>query len=180
MESAITSRDTSEYFMPSVPIDIPSDMVMVPNICGMAPAVLNAASARVAKAPIPMLQGVMVLCAFATPTMGLSKSLSPKPTARSRARLGERCTPCVTILLLRFSDMIYPLIVSAVVQRAGAEYVAGGILQESSGLIHSATCHVIVSPARSGTPFSLPKRTSLGTTQLRFSRVRVSRLRGRW
>ena len=45
MESAITSRDTSEYFMPSVPIEMPSEMVMVPNICGMAPAFFNAASA---------------------------------------------------------------------------------------------------------------------------------------
>ena len=29
MESAMTSRDTSEYFMPSVPIEIPSEIVIV-------------------------------------------------------------------------------------------------------------------------------------------------------
>ena len=38
IESAITSRETSEYFMPSVPIEMPSLTVMVPKICGMAPA----------------------------------------------------------------------------------------------------------------------------------------------
>ena len=35
IESAMTSRDTREYFMPSVPIEIPSLTVMVPNTCGM-------------------------------------------------------------------------------------------------------------------------------------------------
>ena len=35
MESAITSRETSEYFIPSVPMEMPSLTVMVPKICGM-------------------------------------------------------------------------------------------------------------------------------------------------
>ena len=38
MASAITSRDTSEYFIPSVPIDMPSLTVIVPKVWGMAPA----------------------------------------------------------------------------------------------------------------------------------------------
>ena len=46
IESAMTSRETSEYFIPSVPIEIPSLTVMVPKICGMAPAARTAASAR--------------------------------------------------------------------------------------------------------------------------------------
>ena len=46
IESAITSRETSEYFMPSVPIEMPSLTVMVPKICGIAPAARTAASAR--------------------------------------------------------------------------------------------------------------------------------------
>ena len=46
IESAMTSRETSEYFIPSVPIEMPSLTVMVPKICGMAPAALTAASAR--------------------------------------------------------------------------------------------------------------------------------------
>src|SRR5689334_25011717 len=36
--SQITSRDTSEYFMPSVPIEMPSVTVGKPKVCGMAPA----------------------------------------------------------------------------------------------------------------------------------------------
>ena len=61
IESAMTSRDTKEYFIPSVPIEIPSLIVIVPNIWGMAPASLVLASARFAKPSKPMLQGVMVL-----------------------------------------------------------------------------------------------------------------------
>ena len=38
IESAMTSRETSEYFIPSVPIEIPSLTVMVPKTCGIAPA----------------------------------------------------------------------------------------------------------------------------------------------
>ncbi|EQD24626.1 MAG: hypothetical protein D084_Lepto4C00397G0001 [Leptospirillum sp. Group IV 'UBA BS'] len=72
---------------------------MVPNVCGMAPALLRAFSAREASVPSPMLQGVMLLVPFATPTMGFSKSPSPNPVACRRARLGERCIPWVTVLL---------------------------------------------------------------------------------
>ena len=42
---------------------------------------------------MPALQGFIVEWPFATPTIGLSKSPSPKPTARNIARLGERATP---------------------------------------------------------------------------------------
>ena len=57
----MTSRETSEYFIPSVPIAIPSLTVIVPNICGIAPAPRTAASARFARVSSPMLQGVIVL-----------------------------------------------------------------------------------------------------------------------
>ncbi len=43
---------------------------------------------------MPALHGFIVLWPLATPTIGLSKSPSPNPTARSIARLGERATPC--------------------------------------------------------------------------------------
>ena len=58
--SAITSRDTREYFIPSVPIPMPSETVGVPNICAFAPAsskALTAASANFCK---PLLHGVIV------------------------------------------------------------------------------------------------------------------------
>src|SRR6266540_4360429 len=90
IESAITSRDTSEYFIPSVPMPMPSVTVGKPKVCGFAPACSSAATARSTSGWIPALQGFMVECPFATPTIGLSKSPSPKPTARSIARFGER------------------------------------------------------------------------------------------
>src|SRR5690242_12193016 len=41
--------------------------------------------------------------------MGFSKSWSPKPTARSIARFGERATPCVMIRLRRLFGIGRPL-----------------------------------------------------------------------
>src|SRR6266853_2250259 len=103
--SAMTSRETSEYFMPSVPMPMPSVTVGTPNTCGIAPAAFTAAAARSTSGWIPALQGFMVECPLATPTIAFSKSPSPKPTARSIARLGERASPWVMVLLLQLSDM---------------------------------------------------------------------------
>jgi hypothetical protein len=102
MESAITSRETSEHFMPSVPIEMPSLTVMVPKTWGIPPAVRMAPSAASARSPRPALQGVMLLWACATPTIGFSKSPSENPTARSMARFGARSSPSVTMRLRRF------------------------------------------------------------------------------
>jgi hypothetical protein len=60
------------------------------------------------------------------PTMGFSKSPSPKPTARSMARLGERCTPWVTMRLLRLSGMGFSCALRATgAVRQGTEAAAG-------------------------------------------------------
>ncbi len=74
MQSAMTSREISEYFMPSVPIDMPSEMVGVPKICGLASEALMAATAASARRCRPELHGVMVEWPLAMPTIGLSKS----------------------------------------------------------------------------------------------------------
>src|SRR5256885_13817125 len=103
IESAITSRETSEYFMPSVPMPMPSVTVGKPNTCGIAPAAFTAATARSTSGWIPALQGFMVECPLATPTIAFWKSPSPKPTARSIARFGERAAPWVMVLLLQLS-----------------------------------------------------------------------------
>ena len=42
MESAMTSRETSEAFMPCVPMVMPSEMVMVLNSIGRAAGFANA------------------------------------------------------------------------------------------------------------------------------------------
>ena len=104
--SAITSRDTSEYFMPSVPMPMPSVTVGTPNTCGIAPACFSAAMARSTSGWMPALHGFIVLWPLATPTIGFSKSPSPKPTARNMARLGERATPCVMRRERRLNDML--------------------------------------------------------------------------
>ena len=106
--SAITSRDTSEYFIASVPMPMPSVTVGNPNTCGFAPACSSPAIARSTSGWMPALQGFMVEWPLATPTIGLSKSPSPKPTARSIARFGERATPWVMRRLRRFKA-IFPI-----------------------------------------------------------------------
>jgi hypothetical protein len=61
MESAMTSRDTREYFIASVPIAMPSLTVIVPNTWGIVLADRSAASARSARASIPTVHGVTLL-----------------------------------------------------------------------------------------------------------------------
>jgi hypothetical protein len=70
MQSLITSRLTRLYFMPSVPIAMPSLMVGVPNTCALPPASSMPAIAASASFCRPLLHGVMVLWPLATPTMG--------------------------------------------------------------------------------------------------------------
>src|SRR5262245_28859596 len=104
--SAITSREMSEYFMPSVPMPMPSVTVGKPNTCGIAPAAFTAAAALSTSGWMPALQGFMVEWPLATPTIALSKSPSPNPTARSIARFGERASPWVIVLLLQLSAIL--------------------------------------------------------------------------
>jgi hypothetical protein len=96
IESAMTSRETSEYFMPSVPIDMPSEMVMVLKITALPLAWLAPSAAFSASLSMCMLQGVTMLQVEAMPIWGFLKSASSKPTARSIARLGARSTPSTT------------------------------------------------------------------------------------
>src|SRR5258708_38734759 len=67
----------------------------------MAPAVCSDLLACCARSFKPRLHGVIVLYALAMPTIGLSKSASPNPTARNIDRFGARSSPCVMVLLLR-------------------------------------------------------------------------------
>ena len=74
MLSAITSRDTSEYFMPSVPIATASDTFGVPKVCALPPAASIATTAASHSGCNPALHGVTVEWPFAMPIIGLSKS----------------------------------------------------------------------------------------------------------
>ena len=90
MESAMTSRETSEYFMPSVPMEMPSEMVMVLKMIALPPAVFAPASACRASWSMCMLHGVTMLQVEAMPTCDFLKSSRLKPTAWSMARLAAR------------------------------------------------------------------------------------------
>ena len=81
MQSAMTSREISEYFMPSVPIDMPSEIVGVPKVCGLPPACRTASTAASASGCRPELHGVIVEWPLAMPIIGLSKSLFSYPIA---------------------------------------------------------------------------------------------------
>src|SRR5437879_12557664 len=76
--------------MPSVPIEMPSLTVIVPNVCGIVPPFRSADTARSASRLSPELHGVIVLLALATPTMGLVKWASRQHQAGRLERVGAR------------------------------------------------------------------------------------------
>ena len=80
MESAMTSRETSEYFMPSLPIEMPSEMVMVLKTMALPPAAFAPFSDSSASLSMCMLQGVTLLQVEAMPMSGFLKSSGLKPT----------------------------------------------------------------------------------------------------
>jgi hypothetical protein len=82
--------------MPGVPMEIPSETVMVLKMTALPPATSVAAAACLASSSMCMLQGVTILQVEAIPTCGRAKSSSLKPTARSIARLGACSTPSTT------------------------------------------------------------------------------------
>ena len=97
MESAMTSRDTREYFMPSVPIEMPSEMVMVLNTTALPPFSLMPWATLTANWSMCMLHGVTMLQVEATPIWGFWKSSFLKPVAYSIPRLGARSIPSTTM-----------------------------------------------------------------------------------
>ncbi len=94
--SVMTSRDTSEARIPSCPMEMPSDTVMVPNSSGTPPAARTPFFVHSASRRSETLQGVTSFHAEAIPIWGLTQSSSPSPTARSMARAGARRNPSVT------------------------------------------------------------------------------------
>ena len=81
IESAMTSRETSEYFIPSVPIEMPSEMVMVLNTTPLPPAASAPLHDSRASLSMCMLHGVTSLHVEAMPMCGLEKSSFLNPTA---------------------------------------------------------------------------------------------------
>ena len=95
IESATTSRLTSEVFIPSVPIVTPSLIAIVLNSMGVPPAARMPALTTSARWRWLMLQGIVSIQVVATPTIGLARSSSVKPMALSIARAPARSGPSV-------------------------------------------------------------------------------------
>ena len=82
MESAMTSREISEAFMPCVPIVMPSCTVMVLNSIGVPPASRTPCLTASATWRRWKLQGPTSVQVLAMPMMGLCRSSFEKPTLR--------------------------------------------------------------------------------------------------
>ena len=70
IESAITSRLTSEARMPSVPMVMPSEMATVLNSIGVPPAARTPSLTRSARARRWKLHGIVSVQVLAMPTIG--------------------------------------------------------------------------------------------------------------
>ena len=77
----MTSRLTSEDFMPAWPMAMPSVTVMVVNSRGVPPAALTPFFAACAWRASEMLQGAASFQVVATPTKGWAISASVMPMA---------------------------------------------------------------------------------------------------
>ena len=97
MESAMRSRETSDAFMPSVPMVTPSEMATVLNSMGVPPAARTPSFTRAASSRRLKLQGMVSIQVLAMPMMGLRRSSSVKPIALSMARAGARPGPWVMV-----------------------------------------------------------------------------------
>ena len=106
MESAMTSRLTRDAFMPSVPMEMPSLIVMVPNMKGTLSAAQTPSLTFLASLSRWTLQGVTSLARLPIATKGLSMSSSPRPTARSMERAGARSGPSLTARLWRLRSTL--------------------------------------------------------------------------
>ena len=86
IESAITSLDTNEYFIPWVPIEIPSDTVIVLKSTPLPPDKLIESSTISDSLFKCILHGVTFAPVEATPTRGFEKSSVVNPTPRNIER----------------------------------------------------------------------------------------------
>ena len=79
----MTSLETNEYLIPRVPIEIPSEIVMVLKRTDLSPASSTELHMVCANSLMCMLQGVTFDQVEAMPTCGFLKSSSEKPVGLS-------------------------------------------------------------------------------------------------
>ena len=75
----MTSRDTSEVFMPLVPIVMPSEMAMVLSSIGVPPAARTPSFTLAASARWLKLHGIVSIQQCATPMSGRLSASSSNP-----------------------------------------------------------------------------------------------------
>ena len=100
-ESAISSRDGSEYSMPPWPIAMPSSTAMVLNSRGTPPAAVMACDTIRPTGCRWVCPGTNSVKLLATATIGLPMSAPATPEARSSARAPAMLRPWVTVRDLR-------------------------------------------------------------------------------
>src|SRR6516165_2082187 len=96
-ESAISSREGSEYSMPPWPMAIPSSTAIVLNSRGIAPAARTASATTLPTSARCTWPGTNSVKLLATAMIGLPRSSLATPVARSRARAPAMLLPCVTV-----------------------------------------------------------------------------------
>src|SRR6266542_402790 len=99
MLSATISRETSEAFIPSVPIAMPSEMAIVLHSTGVPPASRIPSFTQRATSRRWTVQGMISIQLWATPTSGRPKSASVYPAPRIIARAGARDGPSSIVRL---------------------------------------------------------------------------------
>src|SRR5712691_8825163 len=103
IESAITSRETSEVRIPSVPMVTPSEIEIVLNSSGVAPASRMPRLTSWASSRWLRLHGIVSIHVVATPISGFARSSSVKPTPFSIERAPARSGPSVIVRLSRLA-----------------------------------------------------------------------------
>src|SRR5436305_4487918 len=103
IESAITSRLTSDARIPSVPIDTPSETEIVLNSIGVPPAARMPSLTRWARSRWLKLHGMVSIHVVDTPTSGRARSSSVNPIPFSIARAAARSGPSVMAALCRLA-----------------------------------------------------------------------------
>src|SRR6476646_3635615 len=116
IESAITSRETSDARMPSVPMETPSEIAIVLNSSGVPPASRTPRFASCASSLWLRLHGIVSIHVVATPIRGLARSSSVSPTAFSIERAPARSGPSVIAWLWRLAGSVgrsYGVVISS-------------------------------------------------------------------
>ncbi len=90
--------------MPTWPIEMPSETLIVPNSSGYPPAACTPSLTAFASRSSDRLHGVISFQLDATPICGFTQSSSPIPTARSMPRLAVASRPSVTVRLRGFTS----------------------------------------------------------------------------